>query len=170
MPAQHISTTIPAAAEAADRNGEVCALVGDTPRIDVRRWNFSGKLCYYVDGVLTDSLFHSEVLSSPSPAVVLYSDYQMLERELAAERNKSESLRAQLHGMQDGSLLRDTQAALSAERKRADAADADARRFGWVLPILSGDESGIADARAFKLALGISKGLTARAIIDEAVK
>jgi predicted Zn-dependent protease len=43
-------------------------------------------------------------------------------QDLAAERSKCESLRAQLHGMQDGALLRDTQAALAAERKRADEA------------------------------------------------
>jgi hypothetical protein len=53
-------------------------------------------------------------------AQIAVSRIEEIERELAAERKKSESLRAQLHGMQDGALLRDTQAALAAARKRND--------------------------------------------------
>jgi hypothetical protein len=58
-------------------------------------------------------------------AVMVFSTREVipLERELAAERSKNESLRAQLHGMQDGALLRDTQAALAVARKQAAEAE-----------------------------------------------
>lgn len=63
--------------------------------------------------------------------------------------------------------MREDNKRLAAER---DAALADAKRFEWVLPILSGDEDSTADKRAWAMALQIGQGLTGRYAIDAAMK
>ena len=51
---------------------------------------------------------------------------------------------------------------------RLDLVLADAARFAWVLPIVSGDDDATADAHAMALALHLGRGLTGRTAIDAA--
>jgi len=55
-------------------------------------------------------------------------------------------------------------------RARVAELEADAERFAWVLPIVSGDDDATADAHAMALALHLGRNLTGRAAIDAAMR
>jgi hypothetical protein len=63
-----------------------------TPRI----FFFSGNISRYEDGVFQESISHSPFLSSSSPPIVLYEDFQKLEAELAAKTAALEAAKAEL--------------------------------------------------------------------------
>ncbi len=54
--------------------------------------------------------------------------------------------------------------------KAVEALAADAARFNWALPILSGDDDNIANHRALALGLKLMQGMSATDAIDAARK
>lgn len=56
------------------------------------------------------------------------------------------------------------------EIERAEAAEKDARRLDWIMPILGGDDTKEADRRALALAAQLVNGLSGRDMIDAAMK
>ena len=46
----------------------------------------------------------------------------------------------------------------------------DRKRLEWLLPVIGGEDDGVANARAATLALGITRGLEGITLVDFAMK
>ena len=67
-------------------------------------------------------------------------------------------------------LMKQAADALQSQAERIKELEADAARFNWALPILSGDDDNIANHRALALGLKLMQGMSTTDAIDAARK